>query len=182
MPKPLSVHRIKHWMLRDRVNIAVVGCGGTGAALVTGLPYLDLYEDRWVCIVDDGHPDVGDTLTLPQLGELPWVALFNGPTAFAAASRQLRMLGVEARVDVVVDGFLQMPFLVAGTRRVALIQERLARRLAPVAGVRILPCPFDVVPVAEAFWWNPVHRNDPAHVWLREMLSEAVADLRHQPG
>lgn len=40
MPKPLKVHRIKHWMLRDRVSIVVVGCGGTGAALVSGLPYL----------------------------------------------------------------------------------------------------------------------------------------------
>lgn len=39
MPKPLT-HRIKHWMLRDRVKIVVVGCGGTGAALVAGLPYL----------------------------------------------------------------------------------------------------------------------------------------------
>ncbi|MEU4420182.1 LysR family transcriptional regulator [Actinoplanes sp. NPDC024001] len=148
---------------------------------VTGLPYLDLYEDRWVCIVDGDHPDIGDTLSLEQLSELPWVALFNGPTAFASASGQLRMLGVEARVDVVVDGFLQMPFLVAGTRRVALMQERLARHLAPVTGVRVLPCPFDVVPVAEAFWWNPVHRNDPAHVWLREILAAAAAELRHQP-
>lgn len=40
MPKPLRLHRIKHWMLRDRITIVVVGCGGTGAALVTGLPYL----------------------------------------------------------------------------------------------------------------------------------------------
>jgi hypothetical protein len=35
------------------------------------------------------------------------------------------------------------------------------------------PCPFDAVPVAEAFWWNPIYRNDPAHVWLRDVLAEA---------
>ncbi|MGC1372855.1 MAG: PRTRC system ThiF family protein, partial [Candidatus Sulfotelmatobacter sp.] len=40
MPKPVTVHRVKHWMVRDRVTIVVVGCGGTGAALVSGLPYL----------------------------------------------------------------------------------------------------------------------------------------------
>lgn len=40
MPKPLTAHRIKPWMLRDRVTIVVVGCGGTGSALVSGLPYL----------------------------------------------------------------------------------------------------------------------------------------------
>ncbi|KUL40169.1 LysR family transcriptional regulator [Actinoplanes awajinensis] len=149
---------------------------------VTDLPYLDLFEDRWVCIVSHDHPSVGDTLTLDQLGTLPWVAIFDRPTAFAPAARQLRMLGIEARVDVVVDGFAQMPFLVAGTRRVALIQERLARQLAPVTGVRILDCPFDVVPVAEAFWWNPMYRNDPAHAWLRTLIVAAAAPLRHQSG
>ena len=80
--------------------------------------------------------------------------------------------------EVVVDGFNQMPFLVAGTRRVALLQERLARLLAPVAGVRLLDCPFEVVPLAEAFWWNPMYRNDPAHMWLRDLLVAAAADLR----
>jgi PRTRC genetic system ThiF family protein len=40
MPKPVTVHRVKQWMVRDRVTIVVVGCGGTGAALVSGLPYL----------------------------------------------------------------------------------------------------------------------------------------------
>lgn len=145
---------------------------------VTGLPYLDLYADRWVCVVSAGHPDVGDELTMDQLAELPWVVIFDRPTAFAPASRQLRMLGIEARVEVVVDGFAQMPFLVAGTRRVALLQERLARLVAPVAGIRILDCPFDVVPVAEAFWWNPMFRNDPAHMWLRDVLLSASAELR----
>jgi hypothetical protein len=33
MPKPLRVHRIKHWMLHDRITIVVVGCGGTGLRL-----------------------------------------------------------------------------------------------------------------------------------------------------
>lgn len=144
---------------------------------VTGLPYLDLYTDRWVCVICADHPGVGDTLTLDLLAELPWVVIFDRPTAFAPASRQLRMLGIEARVEVIVDGFTQMPFLVAGTSRVALLQERLARLIAPVTGIRILDCPFDVVPVAEAFWWNPIHRNDPAHQWLRELLQAAAADL-----
>ncbi|GAA4972772.1 LysR family transcriptional regulator [Actinoplanes utahensis] len=145
---------------------------------VSGLPYLDLYTDRWVCIVSEDHPEVGDALTMDQLADLPWVVIFDRPTAFAPASRQLRMLGIEARVDLVVDGFAQMPFLVAGSRRVALLQERLARLLAPVARIRVLECPFEVIPLAEAFWFNPMYRNDPAHMWLRDILSAAAAELR----
>jgi DNA-binding transcriptional LysR family regulator len=151
---------------------------------LTDLPYLDLYTDHWVCIVSAGNPDVGDALTLRQLGEMGWVVLFNGPTAFAPAARQLSMIGVEPRVEVVVDGFLPMPFLVAGTNRVALIQQQLARRLAEPAGVRVLPCPFEVVPLTEALWWHPMYRNDPAHAWLRSVFAAAGAELggAHQPG
>lgn len=39
MPKSPTL-RVKHWMLRDRINIVVVGCGGTGAAITSGPPYL----------------------------------------------------------------------------------------------------------------------------------------------
>ena len=70
-----------------------------------------------------------------------------------------------------------MPFLVAGTPRVALLQRHLAHRLADAAGVRILACPWDVVPLVEAFWWHPMHRADPAHAWLRRMLTRAAARL-----
>ncbi|WP_433385383.1 LysR family transcriptional regulator [Actinoplanes sp. CA-142083] len=150
---------------------------------LTDIPYVDLYEDRWVCVVSADNDEVGPELTLDQLAELPWVVLYNLRTAFAPAAQQMRMLGIEPRVEVVADGFLPMPFLVAGTRRVALLQERLARRLAEPAGVRVLPCPFDVVPLAEAFWWHPIYANDPAHVWLRGVLASAARELTsHQPG
>jgi DNA-binding transcriptional LysR family regulator len=149
---------------------------------LTGIPFLDLYEDQWVCIVSADNELVGSSLTLELLAELPWVVLYNLRTAFAPAAQQLKMLGIEPRVEVVADGFLPMPFLVAGTRRVALLQKRLAALLATTAGVRVLPCPFDVMPLAGAFWWHPIYSNDPAHIWLRGVLADAAAELSaHNP-
>jgi len=78
------------------------------------------------------------------------------------------MLGIEPRVEVSVDSFQLLPLLVAGTRRVALVQERLARRLGPLAAVRVLAPPYEAVPLREALWWHPVHTHDAAHIWLRE--------------
>ncbi|MEU6747739.1 LysR family transcriptional regulator [Spirillospora sp. NPDC046719] len=142
------------------------------------MPYTDLYEDRWVCVVARDNPAVGARLSLAQLKEMPWVMLYHRPTAFAPAAQQLRMIGVEPRVEIVVDGFLQMPFLIAGSDRIALLQEQLARRIADASGVRVLDCPFEAVPLAEAFWWHPMYRSDVAHAWLRELLVEAAAELK----
>jgi len=141
------------------------------------IPVTDLYDDSWVCVVSPDNPQVGEELTMEDLATLPWVVMWNLPTAFAPAARQLDMLGVEPRVEVTVDSFLSLPFLVAGTRRIAVLQTRLAERLAGVAGVRVLPCPWDAVPLKEAFWWHPSHRRDPAHQWLRDFLGQVGRDL-----
>lgn len=141
------------------------------------LPHVDLFSDDWVGIVAVDHPAVGASATLDQLAELPWVLTFDTQTAFTPAQQHLRMLGVEPRAAVVVESFLAMPFFVAGTRRIAMLQRRLADRLSGLARVRTFELPFEAVPLVESFWWHPVHRGDPAHTWLRRTLRSVGQQL-----
>jgi len=53
------------------------------------------------------------------------------------------MLGISPRVEVSVQTFQLLPHMVEGTRRLAMIQERLAVKAVRSAAVRVLPCPFD---------------------------------------
>ncbi|BCL31057.1 LysR family transcriptional regulator [Streptomyces aurantiacus] len=134
--------------------------------VISDFPATDLFEDQWVFLVARDHPGVEDRLTRQDLARLPWVIYQR--TYDAPAVRQLSMLGVEPRVEVSVDSFQLLPLLVAGTRRIALIQARLARLLAPLAAVRVVEPPYEAVPLQEAMWWHPVHTHDAAHIWLRE--------------
>ncbi|TDC81083.1 LysR family transcriptional regulator [Actinomadura sp. 7K507] len=171
--------------------------------IVSGFPTVELYRDEWVCIVADDHPDVADDhpdvaddhpdvaddhpdvaddhpevdgrITMDDLARLPWV-VYQRPYD-APAARQLSLLGLEPHVEVSVQSFQLLPSLVAGTRRVALIQRRLAQMMTPIANVRVLPCPFEAVPVQEALWWHPVHTQDAAHIWLRETAARVAAAL-----
>lgn len=131
--------------------------------------------DLWVFLVADDHPDVEDRLTRHDLARLPWVTYQR--TYDAPAVRQLGMLGVEPRVEVSVDSFQLLPLMIAGTRRIALIQARLARLLAPVAAVRLMEPPYEAVPLREALWWHPVHTHDAAHIWLRETAARVGSRL-----
>ena len=143
--------------------------------IIRGFPTVDLYRDSWVYLVADDNPEVGEQLTLDDLARLPWVTYQR--TYDAPAARQLGLLGIEPRVEVSVDSFQLMPQLVAGTRRVALVQRRLAERLAGFVPVRVVEPPYDAVPLHEALWWHPVHTHDAAHIWLRETaarVGEAV--------
>ena len=142
---------------------------------VHDLPHQDLYRDDWVCLVATDNTDVGGQLTVEQLETMPWVVSYLGPTASTPAARQMRMLGIEPRVQVVTENFLTVPALVAGTGRVALLQRKLTDRIPAAFGVRALPCPFDVNPLVEAMWWHPMNDNDPEHRYLRDVLIRATS-------
>lgn len=60
---------------------------------------------------------------MQHLATLPWVATYRGPTASTPAARQMRMLDVEPRDQVVPETFLTVPGLVAGRDRIALLQR-----------------------------------------------------------
>lgn len=143
--------------------------------VISGFPAVELFQDRWVFLVAEDNPEVGDRLTLDDLRRLPWVTYQR--TYDAPAVRQLSMLGVEPRVEVSADSFQVLPFLVAGTRRIALVQELLAERLRGVVAVRIMEPPYEAVPLQEAMWWHPVHTHDAAHIWLRETAARVGADV-----
>ncbi len=149
--------------------------------VISDLPAVDLFRDTWVCVVAADNPQVGERITLQQLAELPWAVYQR--VLDASVGRQLSTLGIEPRVQVSVDSFQLLPALVAGTSRVAMVHARLARHLGlgPAAGVRLLPCPFDAVPVQEALWWHPVHTHDAGHIWLRDTATRVAATLSEGP-
>ncbi len=120
-------------------------------------------------MVADDHPEIGDELTWTSLGALPLRAVYQRPYD-APATRPAQHDRDQSQVEVSVQTFqLLPPESVEGTRRVAMIQERLARKAIPrSAAVRVLPCPFEAVPVREAMWWHPVHAQDAGHIWLRQ--------------
>lgn len=148
--------------------------------VISDFPATDLYQDRWVFLVAEDHPSVDDRLTREDLARLPWVTYQR--TYDAPAVRQLGMLGIEPRVEVSVDSFQIMPLLVSGTRRIALLQARLARLLAPLAAVRVVEPPYEAVPLREALWWHPVHTHDAAHIWLRETAARVGSRMTEAVG
>lgn len=145
---------------------------------ITGAESLDLFDDEWVCIVSEDNADVGNELTLDHLRELSWVFAHDKAPTVTPAAQQLARLRVKPKVVMVVESFHPVPFLVAGTNRIAMMQRRLAERLAPVAGVRVLTCPRPTEPLTQSLSWHPIFTSEPAHRWFREELracGEAVS-------
>ena len=137
-----------------------------------------IFRDRWVCIVDPANPRLRDGwLSLEDIGALPHASASLGHSGLNPADRVLDELGVRRRVQVTVVGWLPLPFVVAGTDLVAIVPERLARRVASTAGVLVVEPPFGHLDLIEAAWWHPARSADPALGWLRSVLRDAAAGL-----
>jgi DNA-binding transcriptional LysR family regulator len=146
--------------------------------ILTGMPTMHLYHDRWVCVVSEGSEpsNSGDELVLR-----PWVVPYQQPVV--ALSPMPRLLAQDPRIRAVIatEDFLSIPRLVAGTDRVGLMPERIARVIGPRDGVVLVDPPFTAGHLLESLWWHPLHERDPAHVWLRRQAAAAGAALEDMP-
>lgn len=136
-----------------------------------------IFRDRFVCIVDPANPRLRNGwLSLEDLGALPHATATFGHSKPNPAERVLEELGVRRHVQVTVSGWLPLPFVVAGTDQVAIVPERLARRVAEPAGVAVAEPPFGLVELIEAAWWHPGRSADPALLWLRDVLRDTALE------
>ncbi|HSZ41568.1 MAG TPA: hypothetical protein VK817_16550 [Trebonia sp.] len=72
---------------------------------------------------------------------------------------------------------MAVPYFVAGTNRVALMQERLATRVAAPMNLCVLECPGSPEPIIESLWWHRQYELDTAHAWLRRLTVETARNL-----
>ena len=140
---------------------------------VSDLPYLDLWHDGWLAVVDESNEAVGDALTMENMSSLPWVMTYQSRSAFTSAARQVQQLGVEPHIEVVLESFLSVGHFVSGTHRIGIVQTALAPQILRIGGLRVVPLPFDATPIVTALWWHPSHTRDPEHTWMRSLFEEA---------
>jgi LysR family transcriptional regulator, nod-box dependent transcriptional activator len=138
-----------------------------------------LFGDRWLCAVDAKNPHVpNNRLTMKQYMQLPHLVYSIGTDRqLNLADQHVGQLGLRRRIDVTVESFLLVPFLLEGTSMVSLILERAARRLAGMTRVRTLNPPLLLPDIHEALYWHPRHTSDPGHRWLRERLAVIASEL-----
>lgn len=163
---------------RDEVDLLVVP--REVADKVAGLPSTTLFSDRFVCAVWRDHPAVGTSITVAQLSALPYLTYGAGALS-SFVDIQLDALGITRQVEVTTQSFVIAPFLLRGTRFVAMVQERLGAEVAAAAGIRLLDPPVALRPITEAMFWHPRHDNDPGHRWLRAQIAKLAAELGDTP-
>ena len=142
-------------------------------------PHRLLFQDRFVLAVDADNDSVGNSISLEEFSSLPYLATSCGHEV-SPAEAQLDMLGI-ARNTEITTAFGLAPLLLQGTRRIALIHERLAWLLSDQTSLRLFEPPMPLQPINQLMLWTTRVESDPGLQWLRSRLI-AFAEERDAEG
>lgn len=142
-------------------------------ALPASLPRERLYSDRWVLVTAPDQDGVDRGFSMDDLRERPHV-LFEAGGHQITPYTALHTAGIEPVLRVRTHDFLLIPLLLEGSDLIAIIQERLAVRLAAAGVVAAHSLPIDVPSFGVDMIWNPRLSRDSAQPWLLEQLRHVV--------
>ncbi|AMN80553.1 LysR family transcriptional regulator [Pseudomonas azotoformans] len=138
-------------------------------------PKVLLFEDDYQCVVWRENCEVGDQLSLTQYLELGHVAVqFGSARAPSFDEEFLSRYGKSRRVELTTSSFNTLPHLLVGTRRIAVMQTRLAALYATYLPLRVLQSPVELPLLREFMQWNKFLDGDPAHRWMRSLFTEVA--------
>ncbi len=167
--------------------MATGGIASEGLDLLIGIPPRvpagahaeDLYEEEMVVLARADHPAIGRRLSRATYARLPHAELALFGEADDRVTRALATHGLERHVVVTVPHVAALPFLVAGSDRLATVMYGLAAIYAEPLSLRIMRPPVKLAPLALQMVWHERVDADPAHALLREAVRE-VAAARHK--
>lgn len=137
-----------------------------------------LFEDTFTCVAWAGNGAVGATITPDEYLNLGHVVVNVGGDPVGNIDEvYLRRTKRRRRVEISTPSFFLAPQLVVGTDRIATITTRLALKYKEILPLKLVPLPIDLPPLVELLHWHRAHNQDPAHIWFRRILKEAVTAL-----
>jgi DNA-binding transcriptional LysR family regulator len=135
---------------------------------------VDLLQDRYVCVLRQGHPFAKRTLTLEDYLALEHVMVSSRrrgrghvDIALARIGRQtntvMRVPHSQPALHAVMSSDMAVTMSLSLAARYEVIRKKL---------------PFEVAPVRTVLYWHRNADHDPANIWMRRQISEASRRLR----
>ncbi len=136
----------------------------------------ELYRERFVCVVDDGHPlALAGEVTLETYLRCGHLVIDVSQTGQPAIEVPLEAVGHKRRAHLVMPYHAGALTAVEGTELVATLPERLVTANIGDARLTVLPAPAEIPAMSYYMCWHPLTDSDAAHSWFRDMVRATLA-------
>ena len=135
-----------------------------------------LFHERYVLAARAGHPVLKRRPTLARFCRLEHAIVSHDGGGFQGATdRALAAVGLQRNVVLSVPHFLSLLHVLASTDLVAMVPERLGGNHP---GIGMVSAPLEIPGFEMLMLWPERLHRDPAHQWLRSLVSER---FRNEP-
>jgi LysR family transcriptional regulator, nod-box dependent transcriptional activator len=130
-----------------------------------------LFEERHVVVGWKENPLMSEQITPEEFAEACHVAVkIDGRNTFI--ENTLERMGLSRKIEIQAPSFIQVPYFLPSTMRIALMHERLAQLMAPILSLTIATPPFAIPPMREMLQYHSARAQDAGLAWLRGKLSD----------
>ncbi|MDA9483408.1 LysR family transcriptional regulator [Bradyrhizobium sp. CCBAU 11445] len=141
-------------------------------------PRATLFEERLVCVGCCSNSQLLRGLTFDRYMSMGHVAVkVKGARKTPVEESLLLDLGLNRRIDILVQSFSMIPPLLVGTNRLGTMPLGLVKHFQRTMPLRIAELPQPFPAFTEAVQWPVLHNSDPESLWMREILLQEATRM-----
>ncbi|HEY4374066.1 MAG TPA: LysR family transcriptional regulator [Burkholderiales bacterium] len=126
-----------------------------------------LFEQKYVCMLRQGHAQIGDSVSMKAFIAARHAIVNAEGTGHGMVETMFERAGLAPEMVVRLPHFLAAPMVVAATDLVATVPQKLAEAYAKMLPLRLLPHPLKIPVFQVNQYWHRRYHKDPANQWLR---------------
>jgi len=146
------------------------------------LPWLDtgfyqqtLFAQNWICLANAQHPRVLDGSSsgwnLKRYQAEAHIGISSG-TGYQLLDDAVASQNISRQIKLELPGFLGLAAILSTSDLIATLPRHIGETLARAAGLRMLPCPFEIPGFTVKQYWHARYHHDSGNRWLRGICAE----------
>lgn len=156
--------RVEHQLASGELDMAIL----TPDSVHQGLHARPLYEEYYVCVLRQGHPDA-ENLDLERFCALEHAIVSLDTGSFQGVTDDaLTSIGRVRRVSLSVPSFLMLLEILRSSDLIAVLPQRLIQL---GDGLCVIKPPLPIPGFRKVVAWHERTHHHPAHRWVRALLS-----------
>lgn len=136
------------------------------------LEYVELFEEKFICLSRKNHPHIQHPLTLDAFLQLKHIQILHNAGSYYFVKNKLKELGHDRHIHYTTPSFLASPQIVSETDMVITISQSLITLYFNHLELDQHELPFEMPNITLKLCWHPLKNSDPAHQWFKNHLIE----------
>lgn len=169
---PLEIDQVGAWLNDGYIDAAICSRDVTG----NGILSKKLVSQRYVCLLDAGHPRIQASLSMEQFLTESHI-LVTRTSGHGMAEDVLQKLGVKRRIKLRLPHFSVLPKLIPGTQLLVILPSQIAENFCDLSKqLKTYELPFEVPTFDVTLHWHSRSAQSTALSWFIEQVQVTLSE------